>query len=46
MAWWLADSVLNGTMEKDYPVKISDTVDDLKNGEGIYYGKNLSLIHI
>ena len=40
MAWWLADSLLNGTMDKDYPVKTSDTVDDLKNGEGIYYGDN------
>ena len=40
MAWWLLNSLLNGTMEEDYPVKISDTVDDLKNGEGIYYGKN------
>ena len=40
MAWWLVDSLLNGTMDKDYPVKISDTVDDLKDGEGIYYGSN------
>ena len=40
MAWWLADAVLNETMEKDYPVKISNTVDDLKKGEGIYYGDN------
>ena len=40
MAWWLADSLLNETMDKDYPVKISDTVDDLKKGEGIYYGDN------
>ena len=57
MAWWLADSLLNGTMDEEYPVKLSDTVknlpktddetyitqypdDDLKNGEGIYYGKN------
>jgi len=27
-------------MDKDYPVKTSDTVDDLKNGEGLYYGDN------
>ena len=57
MAWWLADSLLNGTMDEEYPVKLSDTVknlpktddetyitqypdDDLKNGEGIYYGDN------
>ncbi len=40
MAWWLADSLLNETMDKDYPVKISNTVDDLKKGEGIYYGDN------
>ena len=57
MAWWLLDSLLNGTMDEEYPVKLSDTVknlpktddatyiteypdDDLKNGEGIYYGDN------
>ena len=57
MAWWLADSLLNGTMDEEYPVNLSDTVknlpktddetyitqypdDDLKNGEGIYYGDN------
>ena len=57
MAWWLADSLLNGTMDEEYPVKLSDTVknlpktddetyitqypdDDIKNGEGIYYGDN------
>ena len=36
MAWWLLDSVLNRTMDKDYPVIDAD----LKNGEGIYYGNN------
>ena len=61
MAWWLLDSLLNGTMDKDYPVKLKmdgtpdlkdlpktdDATfiteypdDDLKNGEGIYYGDN------
>ena len=51
MAWWLLDSLLNGTMDKDYPVKnlpkTDDATfiteypdDDLKNGEGIYYGNN------
>jgi len=29
MAWWLVDSLLNETMDKDYPVKISDTVKNL-----------------
>ena len=40
MAWWLLDSLLNGTMDEEYPMKLSDTVDNLKNGEGIYYGNN------
>ena len=29
MAWWLADSLLNGTMDEEYPVKLSDTVKNL-----------------
>ena len=41
MAWWLLDSVLNETMDKDYPVKLKmDGTPDLKDGEGIYYGDN------
>jgi len=49
MAWWLADSVLNETMDKEYPVKNLPKTDDatyiteypdLKDGEGIYYGDN------
>ena len=44
MAWWLADSVLNETMEKDYPITDDATFvteyPDLKKGEGIYYGDN------
>ena len=38
MAWWLADAVLNETMEKEYPIKTE--YPDLKDGEGIYYGDN------
>ena len=44
MAWWLADAVLNETMEKDYPITDDATFvteyPDLKKGEGIYYGDN------
>lgn len=41
MAWWLLDSLLNGTMDKDYPIKLKmDGTPDLKDGEGIYYGNN------
>ena len=32
MAWWLVDSVLNGTMEKDYPVT------EYPNDDPSYYG--------
>ena len=38
MAWWLVDAVLNETMEKEYPIKTE--YPDLKDGEGLYYGKN------
>ena len=24
MAWWLVDSVMNGTLEEDYPIKLKD----------------------
>ena len=64
MAWWLADSVLNGTLDEDYPMYgpedeqalvernkkkfpatddatgIFEYPDDLRDGEGIYYGDN------
>ena len=41
MAGWLLDSLLNGTMDKDYPIKLKmDGTPDLKDGEGIYYGNN------
>jgi len=35
MAWWLADSVINGTMETDYPVKdLSMSVEGFDDGYG------------
>ena len=54
-AWSLAASVIDGTLDEDYPMygpedekamvernkkKIPATDDDLKNGEGIYFGPN------
>ncbi len=35
MAWWLADSLLNGTMDKEYPVKISDTLKNLPKTDDV-----------
>ena len=37
MAWWLVDSLLNETMDKDYPVKISDTVKNLPKTDDATY---------
>ncbi len=30
MAWWLLDSVINGTLETDYPIKENDMSDEIK----------------
>ena len=39
MAWWLLDSVMNGTMEKDYPIKVEG--DDYKHSPYYYeYDRN------
>tara|TARA_B100001250_G_scaffold50794_1_gene39694 strand:- start:524 stop:1114 length:591 start_codon:yes stop_codon:yes gene_type:complete len=44
MAWWLLDSIINGTMEKDYPIKEMDFKvegDDIQHSEYYYdYDRN------
>ena len=32
MAWWLVDSVLNGTLDEDYPIMSNDKVTVLGGG--------------
>ena len=32
MAWWLVDSVLNGTLDEDYPIMSKDKVTVLGGG--------------
>ena len=39
MAWWLADAVLNGTMEKEYPITDDAThITEYPNDDPSYYG--------